>query len=85
MDINIFNLDDIFNYRVYTNEEKQFIKLDYDCVMYNQIYKSYAFYESKFPTGYENMIGFDKVIEQIVVQSLDNSPIQEYNKRLIYN
>ena len=35
MDINIFNLDDIFNYRVYTNEEKQFIKLDYDCVMYN--------------------------------------------------
>ena len=50
--------------------------------MYNQIYKSHEFYESKFPTGFENMIGFDKIIDKIVEQSLDNNPIKEYNERI---
>ena len=85
MDINISNFDDIFNYRVITNEEKEFIKLDYSLVMHSQIYKSYEFYESKFPEGYENITGFYKIIEKIVDQSLENSPIKEYNERLIYN
>jgi hypothetical protein len=82
MDINESSLDDIFNYRVQTNEEKEYIKLDYSCVMYNQIYKSHEFYESKFPAGFENMIGFDKIIDKIVEQSLDNNPIKEYYERI---
>ena len=83
MDIDINNLDDIFNYRVITNENKPFIKLDYSLVMYNEIYKTYEFYESKFPKGYENITGFNKIIEKIVEQSLENSPMKEYNERLI--
>jgi hypothetical protein len=82
MDIDESSLFDIFNYRTQTNEEKEYIKLDYSCIMYNQIYKSHEFYESKFPTGFENMIGFDKIIDKIVEQSLDNNPIKEYNERI---
>ena len=51
--------------------------------MYNEIYKAYEFYESKFLKGYENVTGFHKIIEKIVEQSLENSPMKVYNEKLI--
>jgi len=81
MDIDNEMLYTIFNYSTPTNEEKGYIILDYSQVQYNQIYKSFEFYDDKFPEGYENIPGFDKIIEKIVEKSKDNSPLEEYNKR----
>ena len=81
------NIDDnmlytVFNYKVLTNEEKNFIKVDEDLIRYNNIYHSYDFYENKFPDGYENIPSFDKIIENIVEKSKNNNPLKEYNCRI---
>ena len=49
--------------------------------MYNQLYKSFEFYNDKFPEGYNNIPGFEKIIEQIVDNSQDNSPLKEMAMR----
>ena len=81
------NIDDnmlytVFNYKVLTNEEKNFIKVDEDLIRYNNIYHSYDFYESKFPHGYENIPSFDKIILNIVENSKNNNPLKEYYCRI---
>lgn len=76
-------LHSVFNYTVKTNEEKENDKFDPTKIQYNNLYKSFAFYEKKFPEGYENIPGFSEVIESIVKHSYDNSPLEEYNKRIL--
>ena len=81
------NIDDnmlytVFNYKVLTNEEKNFIKVDEDLIRYNNIYHSYDFYENKFPDGYENIPSFDKIIINIVENSKNNNPLKEYYCRI---
>ena len=81
------NIDDnmlytVFNYKVLTNEEKNFIKVDEDLIRYNNIYHSYDFYESKFSDGYQNIPSFDKIILNIVENSKNNNPLKEYYCRI---
>jgi hypothetical protein len=82
MDIDMEMLDSLFCYVVKTNEEKSYAKVDFSLCMYNQLYKSFEFYEEKFPKGYENIPGFVKVIDEIVVKSENNNPLKEYNNRI---
>ena len=82
MNINEDMLSYCFNYRVLTNEEKNYIKVDEDLIRYNNVYHSYDFYESKFPDGYQNIPSFDKIIENIVENSKNNNPLKEYNSRI---
>ena len=55
MDISEDLLCSAFNYKVQTNEEKDNDKFDPSRAQYNNLYKSYEFYEKKFPQGYENI------------------------------
>lgn len=75
-------LDSVFNYTVKTNEQNNIHKLDLTKVQYNNLYKSYDFYENKFPPGFENIPGFEKIIKSIAEMNIENSPLQEYEKRL---
>ena len=75
-------LDSVFNYRVKTNEEKNFVKLDLSMVQYNNLYHNFDYYNRKFPPGYDNIPGFPDVIQSIVEKNNDNTPLKEYNKRL---
>ena len=83
MDISTELLDTAFNYVVKTNKEKNIIDLDLSMVCYNDYYKSVEYFEQKFPPGYENIPAFDKIIEHIVNKNINNSPLQEYNERLL--
>ncbi len=83
MDISTELLDTAFNYVVKTNKEKNIIDLDLSMVCYNDYYKSVEYFEQKFPSGYENIPAFDKIIEHIVNKNINNSPLQEYNERLL--
>ena len=49
-------------------------KIDWDKVRYNSFYRSYEFAESKFPAGYDSILGFDKIIEQCIPQ---HTPLEE--------
>lgn len=83
MDISEDLLCSAFNYKVQTNEEKDNDKFDPSRAQYNNLYKSYEFYEKKFPQGYENIPNFNKIIEYIVENNNDNSPLKEYNNRIL--
>ena len=77
MDIHENMLNTVFAYRPQTNEEKEKVIVDYDYLLYNNLYKSFQFYEAKFPAGYENIPGFEQVIETIVENSQDKNPLDE--------
>ncbi len=77
MNIDEYMLNTVFSYWTPTNEEKNIIIVDEKCILYNQLYKSYEFYDDKFPEGYNNIPGFEKIIEKIVNISQDNSPLKE--------
>lgn len=77
MDILEEDLYTNFNYRVMTIQERKMIELDWSKLLYNFIYTSYDFFEAKFPKGYDNIPGFNKVIECISEMNIDNSPLKE--------
>jgi hypothetical protein len=52
---------------------------DWEKVKYNTFYKSYEFAEKKFPKGYENIPGFDKVIELCIPKM---TPVEEIKLRM---
>ena len=83
MDIDEYMLNTVFSYWTPTNEEKNMIIVDESCIMYNNLYKSFEFYDNKFPDGYDNIPGFEKIIEQMVDRSQDNSPLQELMSKQI--
>ena len=60
---------------------KRELVLDLDKIKYNAFYRSYEFYESKFPKGWESIPGFDKIIESIVEKSVDKTPLDEMLQR----
>ena len=41
------------------------MSIDMNKIQYNNYYQSYEFFESKFPKGYNNIIGFSDVIENM--------------------
>ena len=77
MDIDEYMLNTVFSYCTPTNEEKNIIIVDEKCIMYNQLYKSFDYYEDKFPEGFENIPGFNLIIDKIVDNSQNNSPLKE--------
>ena len=85
MNIDDTMLNTIFAYWTPTNEEKNMIQLDESCVMSNNLYKSFKFYDKKFPEGHENIPGFEIIIESIVERAKDKSPLDEYNYIQINN
>ena len=72
-DIELLNrgiLPDSLNFNMNQNNEIDMYKL-----AYNLRYKTTEYWESKFPDGYQNIPGFDKIIEKITEEAL--SPLEE--------
>ena len=82
MDINENELETVFNYRVYTNEQKTVLELDWSMLLYNHLYSSYEFYENKFPPGFDNIVGFDKIIQQMADNNINNTQLNELEYKL---
>ena len=63
--------------------EQQNNIIDFEKLKYNAFYRSYEFYENKFPKGYENIPGFNKIIENIALQAEEENktPLQEIIER----
>ena len=63
------------------------MSIDMNKIQYNNYYQSYEFFESKFPKGYDNIIGFSDVIENMATNAkLKNlNPLDEINYLSIIN
>jgi len=82
MNITENDLFGVFNYVVPKNYEKDLIIVDESAIQYNNMYQSYNFYVNKFPDGFDNIPGFDQIIDNIVEKSKNNTPLDEYNQRV---
>lgn len=65
-----------FNFRINKCNE-----IDWQKVRYNTFFRSHEFFEEKFPQGFENIPGFDKIVNSIVEKNQDNSPLKEITQR----
>jgi len=63
------------------------MSIDMNKIQYNNYYQSHEFFESKFPKGYDNIIGFSDVIENMATNAkLKNiNPLDEINYLSIIN
>ena len=63
------------------------MSIDMNKIQYNNYYQSYEFFESKFPKGYDNIIGFSDVIENMATNAKlkDLKPLDEINYLSIIN
>ena len=63
------------------------MSIDMNKIQYNNYYQSYEFFESKFPKGYDNIIGFSDIIEEMSKNAkLKNlNPLDEINYLSIIN
>ena len=63
------------------------MSIDMNKIQYNNYYQSYEFFESKFPKGYDNIIGFSDIIENMATNAkLKNlNPLDEINYLSITN
>ena len=63
------------------------MSIDMNKIQYNNYYQSYEFFESKFPKGYDNIIGFSDIIEDMSKNAkLKNlNPLDEINYLSIIN
>jgi hypothetical protein len=61
---------------------KREYEFDINKIKYNAFYRSYEFYQSKFPKGHESIPGFDKIIENIVhtAEEKNKTPLQELDE-----
>ena len=74
-DIELLNrgiLPDSLNFNGNQSQEFDIYK-----VAYNLRYKTTEYWKSKFPNGYQNIPGFDKIIEKIAEEAL--TPLEEIN------
>lgn len=74
-DIELLNrgiLPDSLNFNGNQSQEFDIYK-----VAYNLRYKTTEYWESKFPNGYQNIPGFEKIIEKIAEEAL--TPLEEIN------
>jgi hypothetical protein len=69
----------------YTKQEYNNV-IDWEKVKYNAFYRSYGFYESKFPKGHESIPGFDKIIQSIVEKAEEQeiTPLKELERIINY-
>ena len=63
------------------------MSIDINKIQYNNYYQAYEFFQSKFPKGYDNIIGFSDVIENMATNAkLKNiNPLDEINYLSIIN
>ena len=63
------------------------MSIDMNKIQYNNYYQSYEFFQSKFPKGYDNIIGFSDIIEDMSKNAkLKNlNPLDEINYLSIIN
>jgi hypothetical protein len=66
---------DEFNY----HEQSQQQEIDWSKVAYNTFYKTPEYFLSKFPPGFENLPGADKIIDEMIIQA--KSPLEEIQER----
>ena len=61
---------------------KREYNVDINKIKYNSFYRSYEFYENKFPKGHSNIPGFDNIIDSIVVKAKEKNktPLQELDE-----
>jgi hypothetical protein len=64
-----------FNYQIEIPD-----KIDWDKLEYNPTYKSFDYYANKFPTGWEYLTGFEKIIENMAKNA--KSPLEEMEDRI---
>ena len=72
-DIDLLNkgiLPDSLNFSLNQNNE-----IDVYKIAYNLRYKTTEYWESKFPDGFQNIPGFDKIIEKIAEEAI--TPLEE--------
>ena len=84
-DIELLNrgiLPDSLNFNNNKNQEFDIYK-----VAYNLRYKTTEYWQSKFPEGFENIPGFDKIIDKIAEDAIspleEITLIQEESKKII--
>ena len=53
--------------------------LDFERLLYNAFYRTYEYHESKFPAGYENIPGFDLIIQDLADNA--KTPLEEMEIR----
>lgn len=62
-------------------------KIDWSRLQYNNLYKSYDYFDSRFSGDYSNIPGFDLIIQKMAESAL--TPLEEMEKRiseaLLYN
>ena len=75
------------NFLFYNASPEYNMSIDINKIQYNNYYQSYEFFESKFPKGYNNIIGFSDVIENMATNAkLKNiNPLDEINNLSIDN
>jgi len=56
------------------------IGYDINKIQYNSYYKSFDFFDSKFPSGFENLPGYYNIIDNIRCNA--KTPLEELNDRL---
>ena len=63
------------------------MSIDMNKIQYNNYYQSYEFFESKFPKGYNNIIGFSDIIEDMSKNAKLKTinPLDEINNLIINN
>ena len=71
----------------YNTSAEYNMSIDISKIQYNNYYQSYEFFERKFPRGYDNIIGFSDVIENMATNAkLKNlNPLDEINYLSIVN
>ena len=71
----------------YNTSPEYNMSIDMNKIQYNNYYQSYEFFERKFPRGYDNIIGFSDVIENMATNAkLKNlNPLDEINYLSIIN
>jgi hypothetical protein len=58
-------------------------QIDFQKLKFNSCHKEPHYYEKRFPKGFENMIGFDKIIQSFIDKNADLSPYEEMEKMKI--
>lgn len=56
-------------------------EIDINKIKYNAFYRSFEYAESKFPPGYENIPGFENIIESVRQELEQISPLEEMELR----
>lgn len=74
-------IPEVFNYNndYFNITDIDLLHIDINKVTYNNYYNSFDFFSKKFPIGWDSILGFNLVIQEMADNSL--SPLEEMIKR----